>query len=373
MKREAASRQLAFRRPPRVRPEKVRHLNRAEVVGHRRLAERPRISMRLLLCMMLTICGVMLFACSGHGARRSPAGASGAAVRDRTATPAASTAGRALVLGGGGLTGLAWEAGLLAGLGDQGIDLSTADLLAGTSAGAVVAGRLATGTDPKTLYAQVRLGGGPTLGQLSSEDAAYLLQTTLLYWTAGSENTPALRREVGSRALMTPHPIPEEVSRSGYARLLGSAWPQQHVKIAVVDAGDGTVTFFSSADGVSLGDAVAASTAIPGLAAPVTIGAHRYMDGGVAGTNIDAASGYRVVVAILPFPAGGKTEEETATVRRRGGDVFQLAPDARSLQAMGPNPLDGGRQAMAAEAGYRQAADAAAALRPFWKQRAESR
>jgi hypothetical protein len=36
-------------------------------------------------------------------------------------------AGGALVLGGGGITGIAWELGMLAGLAEHGIDLRDAD------------------------------------------------------------------------------------------------------------------------------------------------------------------------------------------------------------------------------------------------------
>src|SRR5690349_20366951 len=53
--------------------------------------------------------------------------------------------GRALVLGGGGVTGVAWELGMLAGLAEQGIDLTAPDVLVGTSAGAAVAGIIAGG------------------------------------------------------------------------------------------------------------------------------------------------------------------------------------------------------------------------------------
>jgi len=42
-------------------------------------------------------------------------------------------AGTALVLGGGGVTGAAWELGLLAGLADEGMELTGADLVVGTS------------------------------------------------------------------------------------------------------------------------------------------------------------------------------------------------------------------------------------------------
>jgi NTE family protein len=46
--------------------------------------------------------------------------------------------GRALVLGAGGNAAIAWEVGVLAGLLDVGIDVRTADVVIGTSAGSVV-------------------------------------------------------------------------------------------------------------------------------------------------------------------------------------------------------------------------------------------
>ena len=55
------------------------------------------------------------------------------------------TAGRALVLGGGGLSGIAWETGVLAGLAAGGADVTTADYVLGTSAGATVAAQLGSG------------------------------------------------------------------------------------------------------------------------------------------------------------------------------------------------------------------------------------
>ncbi len=59
---------------------------------------------------------------------------------------------RALVLGGGGVTGVAWEIGLLHGLAEHGVDLSAADLFVGTSAGSVVAAQLTGGTTVDQLY-----------------------------------------------------------------------------------------------------------------------------------------------------------------------------------------------------------------------------
>ena len=50
---------------------------------------------------------------------------------------------RALVLGGGGSTGNAWLLGVIAGLFDAGLDVTTADLTIGTSAGSTAAAQLA--------------------------------------------------------------------------------------------------------------------------------------------------------------------------------------------------------------------------------------
>ena len=58
----------------------------------------------------------------------------------------------ALVLGGGGITGIAWEIGVLAGLAEAGVDLSGADLVVGTSAGSVVGAQVTCGAALETLY-----------------------------------------------------------------------------------------------------------------------------------------------------------------------------------------------------------------------------
>ena len=61
---------------------------------------------------------------------------------------------RALVLGGGGVTGIAWEIGLLHGLAEGGVDVTTADTLIGTSAGSVVGTQITSGRSLSELYAE---------------------------------------------------------------------------------------------------------------------------------------------------------------------------------------------------------------------------
>src|SRR5580704_5873460 len=62
----------------------------------------------------------------------------------------------ALVLGGGGAAGNAWQIGIIAGLAEAGLDLTAAaDLVVGTSAGATAAAQVRSGIPAADLLASV--------------------------------------------------------------------------------------------------------------------------------------------------------------------------------------------------------------------------
>ena len=62
----------------------------------------------------------------------------------------------ALVLGGGGAAGSAWEIGVIAGLAEAGLDMTeAADLVIGTSSGATAAAQVRSGIPPAELLASV--------------------------------------------------------------------------------------------------------------------------------------------------------------------------------------------------------------------------
>src|SRR5271169_3097559 len=62
----------------------------------------------------------------------------------------------ALVLGGGGAAGNAWEIGILAGLAEGGLDMTeVADLVIGTSSGATAAAQVRSGTPLAALFTSV--------------------------------------------------------------------------------------------------------------------------------------------------------------------------------------------------------------------------
>src|SRR5947209_5199679 len=79
---------------------------------------------------------------------------------------------RALVLGGGGASGNAWEIGVIAGLFDAGLDVTTADLIIGTSAGSTTAAQISSATRPRELLANILAETPPSRAVPVASDSA---------------------------------------------------------------------------------------------------------------------------------------------------------------------------------------------------------
>lgn len=266
----------------------------------------------------------------------------------------------ALVLGGGGVGGIAWITGLLAGLADAGQDVSGADLIVGTSAGSAVAAQLGSGLSLDELYdRQVKpeLQAAELMAELDLDTFAAEMTSAL----TGAASTAELRRAAGAFALAA-QTVPESARRAVIeSRLPSHEWPARALKIVAVDAGTGDPRVFEKNSGVNLVDAVTASCAVPGIWPPVTIGDRRYIDGGVrSGENADYAAGHDRVLIIAPlgstelFPTEMPLSGAAAQLRAGGAQVAIIAPDEASQAAVGPNPLDPSRRAPAAEAGRAQ-------------------
>jgi NTE family protein len=171
--------------------------------------------------------------------------------------------------------------------------------------------------------------------------------------------------EVGRRALAATTAIPAETYIACVAGPGPYQWPAKPLKMSAVNVSDGTVAYFDSTQGVPFERALAASNASPGIVAPIPIGDQRYMDGYVYGTGIEGASGSAVVIAITPTQAP-RAMQEFATVRATGSQGIDIAPDAASVAAFGPNIYDASRSKPIAEAGRRQAALMAEQVRRLW-------
>ncbi len=289
---------------------------------------------------------------------------------------AEATPAKALVLGGGGTTGIAWETGLLLGLRDGGVNVTDAGLVVGTSAGSVVGAQITTGLDLETLYALQLQPIEQTKEQVVPFDFATLMQVFTA--GAGAENAQTARARVGAAALAVKT-MPEEARLEIIAaRLPVQEWPdKQRLAITAVDVHTGEWVLFERNSAVPLALAVAASCAVPGIYPPITIGAHRYMDGGVrSGTNADIAKGARRVLIVraetLDASAMGANiplltfEEELAELQQAGSQFLVITPDEASTAARGPNALDASRRATSVQAGREQGRSLAESVRQFW-------
>lgn len=273
---------------------------------------------------------------------------------------------RALVLGGGGITGVAWEWGILAGLAERGVDLGDADLVVGTSAGSIVGAQVAAGLDVEQRFrSQLRPPDG--------ESAASLGPTAMIRLGMALIGPPAprqVRARIGRLALRM-HPEPEDERLAIISdRLPVHEWPERELKITAVDARTGVLRVFDRRSGVPLVRAVAASCAVPGVWPPISAGGRRYVDGGVRSpANADLAAGYDRVVVIAPIARGiGPIPGVDAQVAglRVHARVASVRPDASALQAIGRNVLDPAQRAGAARAGRAQAVSVAAEVRAVW-------
>lgn len=273
---------------------------------------------------------------------------------------------RALVLGAGGLTGVAWELGLLAGLATDGVDLTGADLTIGTSAGSVVGALITSG--------QLKPGYQAQLGSPAGESAERigLLSGTRMAWAMIASRNPAKARKRLGRMALAARTMPEADRRAMIAaRLPSHEWPPGQLRVTAVDARSGEFTVFDSGSGVGLVDAVCASCAVPGVWPPVTIGGRRFMDGGMrSGTNADLAAGYGRVVIIAPLAYGiGRmpgVESQLSDLKQARTRVVMIEPDAAAAKAIGRNVLDPARRAAAARAGYEQAASVTGQVADIW-------
>ena len=308
-----------------------------------------------------------------------------------TTDDAARTGSRALVLGGGGSAGNAWEIGVIAGLFDAGLDVTEADLIIGTSAGSTAAAQISSATQPAELFAGILAAAPrPRTGPVGSDDRPdrgrvpnrpaedHMQRTSAIIGAAA--DAADMRRRMGAAALEMDAASGDSSGQAQRratvaARLPSQQWSQRRVLIVAVDAHTGESVVFDRHSGVDLVDAVTASCAGPGVP-PHTIGDNRYIDGGYrSNENADLATGYERVLVLSPL--GGRSRApldwgihlaaQVDELRARGSRVETIFPDGDSLDAFGANLMDPSTRPPAAQAGYNQGRALAGQLAEFWR------
>lgn len=302
---------------------------------------------------------------------------------------------RALVLGSGGLTGIAWEAGVLQGLADGGSLVGDWDLVVGSSAGAYVGARLlAEGSAQPVFGAQVAIDARTeerALGAATGRLVIWLIGAARrpgLGWVAKVGVLPLALRAVTVNAaryglgefgalrviLRSRRPgasVTETVRALGrlargnraaegvwigyWERALGpvQAWPSAPLAVIAVDIADGARRAIDRSGEAPLARAVAASTAVVGILPAITVSGHRYMDGGSGSqTNADLAVGYDQVLVVAPGDRGA-LGGELEQLRASGSEVVVIRPSAHAAGVLGDElaRLDPARIPASARAG----------------------
>ncbi|GAA5141280.1 patatin-like phospholipase family protein [Nocardioides marinquilinus] len=292
---------------------------------------------------------------------------------------------RALVLGGGGITGIAWETGLLAGLAEAGVDLSTADRIVGTSAGSIVGAQLSAGLPLDELYRRQLLppgdtgpDGTPGLGDGTAPLAAIGPGVIARYAAAlvrARGDVERFGRLLGRQAVTAAAkgrtPSVEERYEQVARRIGGLQWSDRDLVVTTVDADTGELATFgphTAHPEVALEDAVNASCAVPCVYPPIRIGTRTLVDGGMrSGANADLAADCDVVVALTPMDRSiGPLRSARSQLRELQVNHLVIEPDDDARRAIGRNVLDPAARPPSARAGYAQALAHADRVRDLW-------
>ncbi len=214
---------------------------------------------------------------------------------------------RGLVLGGGGITGIAWETGLLWGLAEAGLDLTSADRIVGTSAGSIVGAQITSDLGLEELYRRQLLPPADD-APLSSIGPGVAARFVVSLLRARGDVT-RFGRLLGAASVKATADGKTPTVEDRYAqvdqRIGGLTWPNRDLVVTAVDVATGEMVTFgprTARPAVSLEDAVNASCAVPLVYPPIPIDGGTYIDGGArSGSNADLMVGMDVVIAITPM------------------------------------------------------------------------
>lgn len=295
-----------------------------------------------------------------------------------------------LVLGAGGVIGGSWLMGALEALeAETGWRARDAHLIVGTSAGAVIGALAAAGIRPEYMSAYA---AGRTLDDVADAElrAASVAAARAsageyrLAWALPPIGPGSWR--LAAATLLAPHRHSATAVLAGWLprgfistapirrvveAFIDGSWPAQTRFWAVAaDYATGRRTAFGREDAplATVGEAVAASCAIPGFYHPVRVAGRRYVDGGICSvSNLDllcdqpldlviclnpmssltqATGGSPAdrMAAVMRAAAGRRLAREARKLRAAGKRVLILQPNERDAALMGFNLMSGARR-----------------------------
>ncbi|HEU4318858.1 MAG TPA: patatin-like phospholipase family protein [Acidimicrobiia bacterium] len=276
-----------------------------------------------------------------------------------------------LVLGGGGITGAAYEmAALMALRAATDWDPNQAEVVIGTSSGAFVSALVRhdaltldslvlTTDDRKDVAERIRshvYARGDSVG----------MTDWVRYGLLPGVRRPGLTMFLGSPARFSPAGIGDWVT-THIGQEAANSWPDLPTAIVAYDIKRGSRVAFGSdqAPEIAIKDAVAASSAVPVVFRPHRVEDSLYVDGGISsGTHADLVLGHSrqldLILVVAPMAAEIQRQrarfhekmfdrvgtrslsQEMAMIRDAwpDTDVVALSPSPSVQNAMRPNPMD---------------------------------
>lgn len=290
-----------------------------------------------------------------------------------------------LVLGGGGVPGVAFHAGALRALEDvAGIRANDAETIVGTSAGGLAGAWIRAGCPPSAL-ARRAIGDGVWSGTAPVLARSWGTPLDLAARAGGAGWV------LGRSLVRIPFPAPPRPLRRffrgeiaeprDYSNInsLPHEWPAQGLWLTAVDIVTGRRVVLGKSEWsrtMSMRSAVQATTAVPGVFAPVRAGAKVLVDGGVHSmNNLDLAAHTHpsLVICIAPLAFDPRSrpplhrqflrtgsnlslEREIRKLRRLGRKAWLILPDAATLEHYRVNFLAANSLAAIERHAYRQTA-----------------
>lgn len=278
-----------------------------------------------------------------------------------------------LALGGGGIAGYAFHAGVLGALREiTGWDPRTAEIMLGTSAGSGITGLLRGGVSvPELVARMLSISTNPSDMERLRKASGRGIRFTGSLWF-GPSSPKLIARELCRLHRVRPANVLVGALPNGrvgnevlgdQASKLHDNWPDQTTWITAVSLDTGELVVFGRGDehvGVDFAEAVSASCAIPAFFEPVRINGRRYVDGGMRSmVNVDLLSGLDLdlVVVLSPMSIADisprspfasvlrgypklQLGREVAALEAAGIPTLTIEPDRSTTRAMGINPMD---------------------------------
>jgi NTE family protein len=279
---------------------------------------------------------------------------------------------RALVLGGGGEYFIAWLLGFARGLRSAGVPYGLADVIVGTSAGAIVGSAVAAdhlallsddmdffGQFPK-LLADLIPTGAANPSQLRARDLTQ----------AARDGDAATIQAIGRGAMAARNAPVRNLELMIDVLSLGRSWPSPAFHATTTDCYSGERIVLSQSSNIPISHAVCASASLPGVFGPTWVGDRLCMDGAMCSTSTHAdliAGAKRALVVALTDKAlrfsgiPNDIEQELRTVEAAGTKVLLIAADPGKVHLLSPAEIE-----PALKAGRDRALREADRIKAFW-------